>query len=123
MSDEKTKKTKQMRPLLIEEFPELIQEIPLLLKKENRSDLVPQLPKLRLIDRCHCGCDFCASIYTAPPPKGAWGKGHETIPLDPKEGDLLLDVVNGKIVSLEILSKKKIRLKLNKLLPCKSKVK
>jgi len=49
------------------------------------------------------GDDFCQSFYTAPPPDGAYGPGHRCVPLIPKKGDLILDVVRNRIMYVEVL--------------------
>ena len=69
------------------------------------------------MDRCRCGDDFCATFYTAPKPRGAWGAKHETISLDAENGYLNVDVNNGKIVCVEVLYRDEIRNKLLRLLP------
>jgi hypothetical protein len=72
---------------------------------------------LRIVDRCRCGDDFCASFYTQPKPKGAYGPGYRNIALTPAKGMLILDVVDGVIANVEVLYRNDIREKLLALLP------
>ena len=103
--------------LLREVLPDLAAEVESLLSREGEAELARQVQELQIVDRCRCGDDFCAAVYTAPRPKGAWGPGHYTLPLDPERGFLNVDVLNGKIVELEVLFRDEIRARLLKLLP------
>ena len=98
-------------------LPDLAEEIKSLLSCEGEEKLVRQVSELRIIERCRCGDDFCATVYTASPPRGAWGPGHYTLPLTPKRGFLNVDVLDGEIVKLEVLFRDDIRERLLSLLP------
>jgi len=57
-----------------------------------------------MVRGCGCGDDFCASFYTQPKPKGAYGPGHYTLALETAaQGMLILDVVDGVISFVEVL--------------------
>jgi hypothetical protein len=103
--------------VLADELPELAAEIRELLTKASESALEESVPTLRIVDRCRCGDDFCATFYTQPKPAGRWGPGHESIPLEPKGGMIIIDVVQGQIACIEILHRDEIRQKLLALLP------
>ena len=105
------------RPRIQEVFPELAEELRILLEADSEPELASQIPALFIVDRCRCGDDFCATFYTAPKPKGAWGIGHRTIPLDCEDGYLNVDVLDGKIVSIEVLYRDVLRLKLHQAVP------
>ena len=98
-----------MSSLLQDALPDLTDELARLLRKNNENDLVKQIPRLRLVDRCRCGDDFCATLYTAPKPKGAYGPNHESISLNPSSGQLILDLLERKIVCIEILLREDFR--------------
>ena len=98
-----------MSSLLQDALPDLTDELARLLRKNNENDLVKQIPRLRLVDRCRCGDDFCATLYTAPKPKGAYGPNHESISLNPSSGQLILDLLERKIVCIEILFREDFR--------------
>jgi hypothetical protein len=104
-------------PLLQEALPEFAGELKALLEKDGLNQLAGQVASLRIVDRCRCGEDSCASFYVVPKPKGAWGAGHENIVLDAEEGMLVLDTVEAKIVHVEILDRDEIREKLLRQVP------
>jgi len=96
-------------PLLTDMLPGLAQELQQLLKKQDESHLAAQVPGLRIVDRCRCGDDFCATFYVRPKPKGAYGPDHRNVALTPEAGMLILDVVGEKIAGVEVLYRDEIR--------------
>jgi hypothetical protein len=64
--------------LLAETLPELAQGLQRLLWAETPESV----PTLKIVRGCGCGDDFCASFYTQPKPKGAYGPGHYTLALE-----------------------------------------
>ena len=106
-----------MSSLLQDTLPDLADELATLLRNNNALDLVEQVPLLRLVDRCRCGDDFCSTLYTAPKPEGAYGPNHESISLNPSSGHFILDLVDRKIVCIEILFREDIRGRVLKLFP------
>ena len=98
-----------MSSLLQDALPDLTDELARLLRKNNEKHLVKQIPRLRLVDRCRCGDDFCATLDTAPKPKGAYGPNHERIPLNPSSGQLTLALLERKTVCIEILFREELR--------------
>jgi hypothetical protein len=103
--------------LLTEILPLLARELEQLLKKQGEFELVAQVPKLRIVDRCRCGDDFCSSFYTQPKPEGSYGPGHRSMDLDAAEGMVILDVVAETIAHVEVLYREDIRQKLIAALP------
>jgi len=101
--------------LLKEALPELADEIKILLIQDKHIDLANQIETITIHKKCGCGDSFCSSLYTAKPPKGAWGPNHETIVLDAKSGMLNLDVVDGIISYIEIIDRKDLKKKIKKL--------
>jgi hypothetical protein len=105
-------------PLLLSaEFPALAAEITERLKARAQDQLAATVPELHVIDRCRCGDDFCATMYTEPPPRSAYGAGHRCIDLDADEGMVVLDVVHERIACVEVLYRDDVRRKLVELLP------
>src|SRR5580765_7326613 len=98
--------------LLAETLSVLTQEICRLLNETGQSALASQVPELRIVDRCRCGDWFCASFYTQRKPKGAYGPAHYSLELQPAEGILILDIVDGAIAHIEILNRDEVRQKL-----------
>ncbi|WP_259294396.1 hypothetical protein [Streptomyces canus] len=98
-------------PLLVREIhPELIDELVALLEAEGERELAVCVRDVRLVGACSCRDDFCQSIRTAAHPPGRpYGPGHRCVPLLPSSGDLILDVVNGRIVYIEILGRPPLR--------------
>jgi hypothetical protein len=106
-----------MSPLLQDTLPDLADELTALLRSQNEMDLAEQVPLLRLVDRCRCGDDFCVTLYTSPKPEGAYGPNHESISLNPSSGHLILDLVDRKIMCIEILFQEKLRGRVLQLFP------
>jgi hypothetical protein len=98
-------------------LPKLATELQALLLEEGKPELAAQVPDLQIVERCRCGDDFCATFYSQPIPKGGWEPTHRTIPLSPREGMLILDVVNGTIACVEVLYRDDVRQKLFAALP------
>jgi len=74
---------------------------------------------LRLVDRCRCGDDFCSTFYSEPKPNGTWGSlgRHENLTLAPEQGMIILDIVDGRIVCVEVLDREDVRKKLLAAIP------
>ena len=106
-----------MHPLLLDALPNLADELSTLLNQGGATELALQVPFLRLVDRCRCGDDFCATLYTAPKPNGAYGPNHESMSLNPSSGHLILDIVDRKIVCIEILFREDLRTRVLQLFP------
>jgi hypothetical protein len=98
-------------------LPEFAAELESLLVTAGEKDLAAEVATLPLVDRCRCGDWFCATVYCAPRPQGAWGPRHKTICLDPSAGMINVDVVDGKVVEVEVLYRDDLRGKLLSVLP------
>ena len=96
-------------PLLSEVLPSLVHELEELLMKRGEPELAAQVSGLRILDRCRCGDDFCGMFYVRSKPKGSYGPNHRNVSLSPKEGMLILDIVDGRIASVEALYRDDIR--------------
>ena len=106
-----------MALLLRQTLPELADELSTLLTASGHNDLAKQIADLTIVSRCHCGDDFCATFYTKPKPSGAYGAGHRNVVLEPKQGMIVLDVVDGAIACVEVLYRDEIRRKLLEAMP------
>ncbi|TDB75047.1 hypothetical protein E1264_40335 [Actinomadura sp. KC216] len=94
------------RPLVRDAYPDLIAELITLLEDEGERELALCLADVRLVAMCDCGDDFCQSIRTEVHPKGQpYGEGHRCVPLLPSRGMLNLDVLNGRIMYIEVLDR------------------
>jgi hypothetical protein len=89
--------------LLNDSLPNLSQEFTTLLVSAEEPTLAAQIASLEIIQRCPCNDDFCSSFYTAPRPVGAYGPGHRNVYLEPESGMIILDVVDERIMKIEIL--------------------
>jgi len=102
---------------LKESLPELSDELRELLLDAAEPNLSAQINLLEIVDRCRCTDDFCSSFYTAPKPVGSYGPNHRNVTLEPSKGMIILDVVDGRIMQVEVLFRDEIRLQLNRLIP------
>ncbi|WP_216858223.1 hypothetical protein [Actinomadura verrucosospora] len=97
-------------PLVREVFPELVTELVALLEEEGEPELAVCAWDLRLVADCGCGDDFCQSFETELHPRGQpYGPGHRCIALAPAKGMLNLDVVNGRIMYVEVIDRPPLR--------------
>ncbi|MFD8323915.1 hypothetical protein [Kitasatospora purpeofusca] len=91
-------------------YPDLVAELTLLLEGEGELDLAGCVQTVRLVGMCDCGDDFCQSIRTAVHPPGQpYGVGHRCVPLLPSKGMVALDVVDGRIMYIEVLDRPPLR--------------
>ncbi len=97
-------------------LPELAAELENLLVADGEPELAAQVHSLALVDRCRCD-ENCATFYCVPRPKGGWGPNHRNVLLDVEEGLTVLDVLDEKIVCVEILDRDEITRQVLKLLP------
>jgi hypothetical protein len=103
--------------LLRDVLPSLAKEAEALLMKANEPELSAQVGDLKIVERCRCESDFCASFYTQPKPIGSYGPGHSNIALEPEKGMLVLDIVSGQIMQIEVLYRDEIRKVIRAILP------
>ncbi|AVH59777.1 MULTISPECIES: hypothetical protein [Streptomyces] len=99
----------QEHPLVRDVYPSLVAELVTLLEDQGERELAICAWDLRMAGECGCGDDFCQSIRTADHPQGQpYGAGHRCVLLLPSEGMLNLDVVNGRIMYIEVLDRAKM---------------
>jgi hypothetical protein len=107
----------EKRLFLTDTLPAFAAELRQLLTERGEPELAAQVPGLAILDRCRCGDDICATIYTKPKPVGGFGPGHRNVRLMPDEGMLILDVVAGEIACVEVLDRDDVRRKLLSVFP------
>ncbi|MEU6090797.1 hypothetical protein ABZ865_29145 [Streptomyces sp. NPDC047085] len=96
----------QDHPLVRDVFPDLVAELITLLEDEGERELASCAWDLRLVEECRCGDEFCQSFQTTPHPQGQpYGPGHRCVPLLSSRGMLCLDVVDGRIMYVEVLDR------------------
>jgi hypothetical protein len=103
--------------LLSDVLPEFAVELAQLLMEAGEDHLARQVPALKIVDRCRCGDDFCATFYTQPKPRGSYGTGHKNVVLEPERGMIILDVVDGTIACVEVLYRDEVGRDLIEALP------
>lgn len=103
--------------LLTDILPKLALELEQLLHEHKESELAAQVKTLTIVDRCRCGDSFCASFYTRPQTKGAYGPGHRSLDLDAEKGMVILDVVSGVVAHVEVLNRDDVRERLIAVFP------
>jgi hypothetical protein len=104
-------------PLLADAIPELAQELEELLAAQGELALAAQINELKIVSRCRCGDDFCATFQTQPEPRGSYGPNHSNIEVKSKQGLIILDLVDGNIMCVEVLFRDEIRKQLHEILP------
>jgi hypothetical protein len=107
----------EKRLFLADVLPAFAAELRELLEEQGEPELASYVPNLSILERCRCGDDICATVYTKPKPKDGFGPGHRNVRLMPEEGMLILDVVAGEIVCVEVLDRKDVRQKLDEVFP------
>ncbi len=136
---ERTRGPINTRPLfpLNEIWPDVSRQLKALLADAGECQLASTVEDLWVYDRCRCGADFCATVYTQPRPTHGYGSGHRnivfwnagTVDLDTgktvaemsisptTEFTTILDVVGDEIRCIEILNDTESRHRLIAALP------
>ena len=123
--------------LLRKIWPNVIALLKSLLTEAGEIELAGTVEGLEVYDRCRCGADYCATVYTKPRPSGSFGPDHrgivfvnaDTTDFDTQlrvadtstapttKYETILDVVNGEIHCIEILEDHESRRRLVAALP------
>ena len=114
VSQTMTTQTGSFLPALM---PAFARELEMLMLGLDRSDLAAQVPSLRLVARCKCGDRDCAHLYTELPPEGAYGTGHSNLVLPATSGMIVLDLIDSRIVAVEVLDRPDVKSSLDQYLP------
>ena len=99
-------------------FPRFVTELEQLIRASSRPELASQVGDLPVVSRCRCGQPNCAHFYTAPPPQGAYSAGHASIPLGAEQGLIVLDIINDRIVAVEVVDRDDVKASLDAHIPC-----
>jgi hypothetical protein len=90
-------------PLLVSVFPLLGGRLEALLAERGEDRLAAQVPHLRVHAVCACGLEVCGSFHTSSRPmRRWWRRGRQVAFLTEFPGEVVLDVVGGKIVYVEV---------------------
>jgi hypothetical protein len=92
---------------VVQIVPELAEELERELRALGDLDLADQVPRLRMLDLCPCGDDFCATFSTALIPEEAAKKKRYGIPL--AGTSLIVHVLDREIVEVEVLFRDELR--------------
>jgi hypothetical protein len=118
-------------------WPDVIDRLRNLLTEAGELELAATVDGLWVFDRCRCGAEYCATIYTKPRPSSGYGPNHRNVVFwNPNTVDLdagktvgemctypttqyttILDVVNNEIACIEILGDHDSRSRLLAALP------
>src|SRR4051794_32789799 len=102
---------------LADVLPDFAAELVRLLNTAGRRDLAGQVLDLTLVDRCRCSEPFCATMYAIPRPTGSWGEGFENLEIESPIGQIIVDIVRGRIPPVEALDSPALREALIRALP------
>lgn len=89
-------------PRLVFIHPALAEEMSSGLVKAGAYELAAQVPRLRVVEGCACGDDFCGSFYT-----GLRSAAVQTVVLTPYS--LMVDVSAGRLTYVEVLFRPDIK--------------
>jgi hypothetical protein len=95
-------------------MPEFAAELSVLLAQQDETTLAESVAGLWVLDRCRCGAEYCATIYTLNPD----AEYTDGLSLFPKDRSVIyIDTVDGNIACIEALDLPEVRKKLLALLP------
>jgi hypothetical protein len=100
-------------------FPAFAAELQELTERLGRSDIAEQLRDLPVLSRCTCAQRNCAHFYTAAPPLGSYPTGHSNLLVPATSGLVVLDVVDSRVVAVEVLDRFDVKSVLDQYLPLK----
>jgi hypothetical protein len=89
-------------------LPAFAVELESLTLSVGRGDLVTQIRSLPVLERCTCGERNCAHFYTEPRPLGPYGAGHTNLMLPTDRGLIVYDLVDDRIVAVEVLDRPEV---------------
>lgn len=98
-------------------FPGFVTELEQLVLNSAHPELSFQIRSLPVVARCLCRSKNCAHFYTEKPAATGYGTGHWTLELNPKRGLIVLDLIEYRIVSIEVLDRSDVKHILDRFFP------
>lgn len=96
-------------PVLGQVLPAFAAELENALRAQGEEGLAAQISTLRISSLCQCDDDFCSSFHTGERAQTIWRGGRQRITPGLSEGMVILEVVDGKILFVEVLDRVSIR--------------
>ena len=90
-------------------MPVFAEELNETLLRQGEPDLAVQNSDLAIYGRCSCKQADCATFYTAPKPEAAYPPSHFNVEAETATGMVILDVVDGRIVCVEVLHRQDVK--------------
>ena len=86
-------------------LPDVVERLKLLLTEDGKLELAASVEGLQVYDRCRCGVDYCATVYTKPRPGGGYGPTHRNLVFwnPDTQHTTIIDVVDNGIACIETL--------------------
>jgi hypothetical protein len=104
--------------MTIEElFPSFVTELEQLLLNSAHPELSLQIRSLPVVARCLCRSKNCDHFYVEKPPATGYGTGHWILELNPKRGLIVLDLIEYRIVGIEVLDRSDVKHILDRFFP------
>ncbi len=97
-------------------FGDFFPELATMIRAAGHVHLIEELRRAPVVSRCNCGDADCAHFYTSARPR-ARDRSHENIMLPSQSGMVILDVVEGKVVAVEVLERPDVKQVLDGYLP------
>ena len=100
-------------------LPDVVERLKSLLTEDGKLELAASVEDLQVYDRCRCGTDYCATVYTQPRPSSGYGPNHRNLVFwnPDTEHTTIIDVVDSGIACIEILDDHDSRDRLTAALP------
>jgi hypothetical protein len=104
-------------PLEGKVLPQFARELEELLINAEYPELAAQVASLKIVRRCDCEDDFCATFYTQYVPVTNSREYPPCIDLEPRDGQIVLDISFGSIIGVEVLFRDDIRQRVRSIFP------
>jgi hypothetical protein len=100
-------------------LPDVVERLKHLLMEDGKLELAASVEDLQVYDRCRCGTDYCATVYSQPRPAGGYGPTHRNLVFwnPDTQHTTIIDVVDNGIACIETLDDDDSRDRLTAALP------